>query len=135
MTCVVINSFLSSGTVSITDQTVSNSRADPLDTVAQYRLNSSGIAEKSNGLGAYSTIAGEWLVSGSAANFDARFTPTIGTLTSGPTGWNNLATSREFIVSQTVVGSKSCTGTLEIRNASTLAVLDTATIVLTAEVT
>ena len=123
------------GSVSITNQTISNSRADPLDCVAQYRLNTNGNAERSNGLGGYSNISGEWLVSGSASAFEARFTPTIGTLTSGPSGWNALSSNLEFIVSQTSVGTKSCTGSLEIGLLGTSTALDTATIELTAEVT
>lgn len=134
MSVLVISFVSSSARVKLTDQVISNTRPDPLTCNANYRLNLSGAAERSNAAGTYSTISGEWLLTGSASDYDCRFTPTSGTLTSGPTGWNNLATSREFKVTQTVVGDKTCIGTIEIRDASTLVVLATATIELTATV-
>lgn len=122
--------------VAISDQTISNTRADPLVCNANYRLNTSGITERSNAAGVYSTISGEWLVSGPSSAFEARFTPTIGTLSVSPgAGWLPLSSSIEYKVSRSGVGSKSCTGTLEIGLLGTSTALDTATIVLTAEVT
>ena len=121
-------------TVSITDQNIAASETDPADADARYLLNSNGKAQYSLNLAAYVDITGEWLLGGVNSDYEARFTPTIGTLTSGPTGWNVLSTSREWAVERTSSGSKSCTGTLEIRNATSLAVLDTATIVLSATV-
>ena len=97
-----------------------------------YRLNTSGIAEERDGA-SYSTLE-TWLSAGSSSGYECRATVTFGTLTSGTTGtWLALSTSREWYVEQGSVGTNTCEFTVEIRNATTLAVVDSAAITLEAD--
>jgi hypothetical protein len=80
---------------------------------------------------------GDWITPRSAAggNYEARWTNTSGTLSSGTAGtWEALSTTRQWAVSRVGVGSKTCTGTLEIRRTAGGAVLDSTNVTLTAEV-
>lgn len=100
--------------------------------VAGYRLNTSGIAEKLVRI-TYTTLE-TWLAFGSASNYECRATLDSGALTSGTTGsWLALSSSREWKVERGAAGNSSATITVEIRNASTLVVIDSATITLEAE--
>lgn len=73
---------------------------------------------------------------GVSADYDVRATETSGTVSSGTVGsWLNLATDQTWTKTRNTVGSSAVTLTVEIRDAATLAVLDTATVTLTAEVT
>lgn len=93
---------------------------------AGYDLLSTGIAQRSTSLAGTSSISGEWLVSGSASSYEVRATLNSGSLTSGTTGtWLNLGTSRGWAIAGTD-GDASLT--IEIRDASTLTVLDSANI-------
>ena len=78
----------------------------------------------------------EWLTGGTASDYECRFSPSSGSLSNGPAGWNSCSTSRTFDVrrTRTFSGSstKTCTGTLEIRRAADAVVLATATITLIA---
>lgn len=134
MTCLVVNPFISASGISVTDQTIAGSEFDPSDSEARYQLTSAGAANKYTETSGYVAISGEWLLGGSASDYECRFTPTIGTLTSGPTGWNALSSTREWTVARTSPGSKSCTGTIEIGLVGTSTAIDSATIVLSAEV-
>ncbi len=119
--------------IAITDQTVSATK--PVGTsTAGYRLNTSGIAEKLENL-SYTTLE-TWLVLGAAASYEARATLNSGTLTSGTTGsWLALSSSREWTVDDSVSDASpvEATITVEIRNAATLVVVDSAVIDLSAE--
>lgn len=80
---------------------------------------------------------GDWIAPRSAAggNYEARWTNTSGTLSSGTAGtWQALSTTRQWAVSQTGVGTKTCTGTLEVRHAVNLSVLGSKSVTLTAQV-
>ena len=131
---IFVNPFIIAGGVSVTDQNIAGSEVDPADSEARYQLTSAGVANKYTETTGYVAISGEWLLGGSASDYEARFTPTIGTLTSGPTGWNALSSTREWTVARTSVGSKSCTGTIEIGLLGTSTAIDSATIVLSATV-
>ena len=120
-------------TVNITDQSISDLRPSARAT-AGYRLNSSGIAESIVDV-TYTTLE-TWLLSGAASDYEVRVTLSLGTLSSGTTGtWQNLGTSRSW----TVVAGNSYPEiaeaeiVVEIRDATTLMILDTATITLYAE--
>lgn len=120
-------------TVNITDQFIQVTEPFVRAT-AGYRLNSSGIAEVLDDV-TYATLE-TWLLSGAASDCEVRVTLSSGTLSSGTTDtWQNLGTSRswtvvagnfypEFVEAEIVV---------EIRDAMTLTILDTATITLQAE--
>lgn len=117
--------------ISITGTSVADS-AGVGTAVAGFRLNTSGIAEKLVRI-TYTTLE-TWLAFGTAGNYECRATLDFGTLTSGTTGsWLALSSSREWKVEQGAPGITSATITVEIRNASTLVVLDSATITLEAE--
>lgn len=80
---------------------------------------------------------GNWMSGGGvASNYDIRVTPTFGTysLGSDSTGvWLNLGSSRAWNVMRATPGGKTCSATVEIREAAApFTVLDTATVVLTA---
>lgn len=118
---------------SIDDRTVEVIELEPDTATAIYRLSSDGSA--------YSSSSGTldlleiWLDSGTASGFEVRATVTSGTLSSGTTGsWQVLSTDRSWTVTRSAVGVKSATMTVEIRNATTLAVLDSASITLQATV-
>lgn len=120
-------------TVSIADQAIYAERAAGTAT-AGYRLNSSGIAESQVNTG-YSTLE-TWLLSGSASAYEVRATLSSGTLSSGTTGtWENLGTSRSWTVADSTLDPYMSEAVIvvEIRDATTLLVLDTATITLQAE--
>ena len=95
-----------------------------------YRLDSSGVVKRGRG-GAYTTLE-TWLLSGAASGYDAYVTVTVGALDAGTTGaWVNLGTTRDWTLTAYNSGdSLLCTFTVQIRNASSLVVLDTATIEL-----
>lgn len=89
--------------------------------------------------GAYSSVgnsasaSGTWLLTGAAGDYDIRFTYTgdsIG-LTSGT--WYNLGTSRVASLSQTVEGTKSASGTIDIRKTSSGVIQDSCTFSISAE--
>ncbi len=120
-------------TVNITDQSIQVTNPSTRAT-AGYRLNYSGIAESLDDV-TYATLE-TWLLSGAASDYEVRVTLSSGTLSSGTTGtWQNLGTSRSWTV---VAGNyypefAEAEIVVEIRNATTLTILDTATINLQAE--
>lgn len=118
--------------ITLSDQTVLDSVPSGGAT-AGYRLNSTGIAELLTG--ASYTTAETWLAGGASSGYECRATITFGSLTSGTTGsWLSISSPREWYVSRISSGSSQCTFTLEIRNASTLVVVASATIDLTAQI-
>jgi len=120
-------------TVNITDQSINVTRSSAPST-AGYRLNSSGIAESLSNL-AYTTLE-TWLLSGAASDYEVRVTLSSGTLSSGTTGtWQNLGTSRSWTVVDSTFDAVFAEAEIvvEIRDATTLMILDTATITLQAE--
>lgn len=75
-----------------------------------------------------------WLSSGAASGYDIRATATSGTFSSGTTGtWLNLATTRAWTRGAIAGTFQSVTALFEIRNASTLIVLASASITLEAD--
>ena len=121
---------------SITNQTATTEVTDPADATAGYKLQSSGQAQKTNLGGTYEDITGEWETSGLPGSlYECRATVTAGSLTTGSTGsWDSLGSDNTWTKDQTVVGNSTCTFTLEIRDAATGTVLDTASITLDATV-
>lgn len=108
--------------------------------VASYSLQSGGDAvgteSLGDGLGGVTTynLSPEWLLTGVNSDYESRATIITGTLSGGTTGvWQVLSTTRTWSKSRTTIGYDECTFTLEIRDAVTLTVLDTATIVLEVE--
>lgn len=121
--------------INIADQAIY--RVSATATTAGYRVNTSGISEKREGA-TYTTLE-TWLTSGyTASNYEVRATLLSGdALTSGTVGsWLALSSSREW--RQQVPGGSSgivwsSNLLIEIRNATTGVVVDTANVSLTSE--
>jgi hypothetical protein len=124
------NTYLQSAgpAVSITDQYIS--KAGHGSATASYVIASDGKVKNQAG-----TILESWLLSGSASSFEVRATVTSGTLTSGTTGsWLACSSDRTWSITNSAANNStvSVVMTVEIRNASTLVVADSATITLEA---
>lgn len=121
----------SNASVAISNQSADNySKAGIGGTaVARYQLNLNGAAYRTNVGGTLVSISGEWLTSGSASLFDvyATWSGSGGTVTGTTGSWLNLATTREWTLSATN-NYQTRNLAIEIRLASSGAVLDTATI-------
>lgn len=103
---------------------------------ATFTLASSGAASGATSPGGTGggTYSGEWMVVGPASGYEARFTILSGALSAGTAGsWLNLGTTRAWSVSRATIDNSLCQGTVEIRDATTLVVLATATITLEAD--
>lgn len=103
---------------------------------AQVRLENTGIACKfetdSIGNENRTDFGGEWLLSGTAGQFEVFATVLSGTLDFGTAGsWLNLGTTRDWGVTWAAVGSKTATVQLQIRRVSDAVVQATATQTLT----
>lgn len=100
---------------------------------AGYELNADGIAYEGVN-GSYSAISGEWLLAGSASDFEVRATLNSGTTPSGTLGsWVALSTTRTWELSAPSGQVRSCELTVEIRRASDSTVVATATITIDAD--
>lgn len=120
--------------VSITDQNFTDTQS-PGPAECQYSLFATGIAYRTTLGGGAVAISGEWLVGGSASAFETRATINSGTLTSGTTGsWLGLGTNRVWVKEKVGAGSATVNLTIEIRRASDGVVLDSATIIMTGDV-
>jgi hypothetical protein len=121
------------GTVAISNQLVSI--YDASSAVAGYRLDSDGSMYRTIGSGTYTAFGGEWLLSGAASAYEARATLVSGTSPAGSalSSWLVLSSDRTWTLTTAATGYKTCELTIEIRNATTEAVLDTASVVLESE--
>lgn len=119
--------------VNLVGGTVNDARVSPADASASYSVNSNGTETSSP-----AAISNTWLLIGAASDYEVRATLNSGTLSSGTTGvWLDCATSRTWTVTRTTdaAGITSANLTIEIRRKSDGVVLDSATVVLEAEVT
>ena len=133
--------------VSLQGKTVNANGATPTNVTAGFRLGADGKVYRARtqvGGGAYEEVSAgsnEWLDphDGVAADaYECQATVTAGALTSGTAGsWLALTSDREWEVTRTndVLGTDTCTFTLEIRRIGTTVVLNSASITLNAEVT
>jgi hypothetical protein len=127
------------GSVILTDLTVSASAASPSNASAAISLGTDG--QMSRTINASSVdIPGQWWnvapQAGVGSLYEARFTETSGTVSSGTTGsYLAISTIRSWSVTRSTLGTKTCTGTLEIRRIGTATVLAAATITMSAEQT
>lgn len=120
--------------VAISDADVADSTTSPTNASATYRLTNAGVVSKTT-VADGTTALGNWIAPTSAAgaNYEVRATELSGSVTSGTIGsWEALDTTRTWTLTRTAVGTANCTLTIEIRLASSGAVLDTATITLEA---
>lgn len=109
----------------------------PADSLAQVTLFSSGSYDLTAQTGGSGGGSGTWLTGpNAAADYEARFTLLSGTLAGGSSAvgtWLGLGSSRSWAVSITTVGFTEASGELEIRSASTMTVLATASVYLAAD--
>lgn len=79
------------------------------------------------------SYSGEWMLTGSVGDYEARATVTSGSLSSGTSGsWLALSTSQSWTRIRALNGVSTCIFTLEIRRTSDNTVLDTSEITLEA---
>lgn len=107
----------------------------PSNANAGFRVNSDGTLDGTAATNLnWALDDGTWLIAGANSDYEVQFTkqsgpdPDSGTLTT----WQGLGTSRSISYTQTGIGNKTGVFTVKIRHASTLAVLDTGTVSLTA---
>lgn len=101
---------------------------------AGVRISNDGVLRRILNASVDAPWAGEWLLGGSAADYDVRWTTTSGSLSTGSNGvWENAGTTRTWTRTRGVAGSIKCTGTLEIRPAGGGATLASANISLEAD--
>lgn len=124
----------SSDTISITNTTATDITTSPSDATAGYRLDSDGKVYRIEG--ASTVVYEDWVVpNGNAGNYESRVTVVSGALTTGNANiWEALSIDRTWTVSETGIGTRTCTFDVEIRDAATLVVKDTAQITITATV-
>lgn len=98
---------------------------------ASFTLNSGGTYSS---VGSLFAPSGTWQTgTGTGSSYDARMTVSSGSFTSGTTGsWISLSSNRTWSLSTT--GAASVTGTLEIRDAATTAVLTSSSFYMDASV-
>lgn len=123
-------------TVVLNDSTYTSLAISPDDSTIRLHISSDGnvYTQENNG---GNNLAYQWRLGGASADYDIFATLNSGALTEGTTGsWLNLGTTRAWAVTRTsnLNGQDDAVITLQIRNASTLAVLETATITLSAAV-
>lgn len=100
---------------------------------AQYQIKSDGTLWFTSGNNTL-VQSSDWLDFGASSSYEVRATLTSGTLDSGTTGsWLSLSTTQTWSISQGIVGVNTAAITIEIRNATTGVVVDTAYITLYAE--
>jgi hypothetical protein len=122
---ILSSSAAPSGSVSITNQNYSRTGNSTTTVSEKYKLVNDGTVQK---VGA--TLE-TWLVSGTVADFEAMVTVQSGALASGTTGsWLALSSTRTWTVSASPGNTSTCTFLVQIRDAATQTVLDSATITI-----
>lgn len=108
-------------------------------TTATLQLDADGDIMKSNAQGTAVTVdIGDWIapVSAAGGNYECRATILSGTLSGGTTGtWQALSSDRFWFVTQSVIGTKVCSFTLEIREVANPSNIVSSTVTLTADMT
>lgn len=131
--------------VNLTAQSARSWGYDNTQGICEFKLGSDGVAYIADEIGVLNPIAGEWLISGTASDYEVRATQNLTTgvppgAVSGTFGtWQSLGTDRSWFVEVTNPGIGTLNAqlfmTIEIRDASTLTVLATAAITLWASST
>lgn len=125
--------------VTLSNRTVTDDETSPANAMAGFRLGTDGkiyVAQQSGNSNYAEVVGAEWLDPKDAAeadNYEAFWTTTSGTLSSGTAGsWVGLETDQTWTRDRNVdtPGTTTCIGTLEIRRKGTSSSLATATITL-----
>ena len=106
---------------------------DPADALTRFTLNNTGAASVlANGI---TTTEYYWVTGGAPASYEARAVATTGSVSSGTVGsWLPLSANVAWAVERTVIGTKTCTLTVDIGLLGTATALKTASITLSATV-
>jgi hypothetical protein len=116
-------------TVSINDQSVSDITISPTTAIAAYSINSDGTVRDHDG-----ALLETWLLTGAASSFEVRATLSSGSTPGGTLGtWLACSTTREWTITGSSPVPVSCVLLIEIRNASTMVTLDSASVTMTAQ--
>lgn len=120
----------------LTDRTINDFATSPANAAAGIKIDSDGGVYRLNG--STYTFVETWLTGGgTAADYESRWTSTSGTLSSGVEAtWQSCSVDTGYNRNNNLdaLSTETCTGTLEIRSASSGTVLATATITLNANV-
>lgn len=117
------------GTVFLQGESYSHMVFHPANASCDYSLTTAG---QVNGTGALSY---DWLIGGSASDYEVRADIVSGSLSSGTTGsWLPLSSSRFWNLTRTVIGSINCQMTVRIRHAVSTVELASCSVLLTATV-
>lgn len=116
--------------VNIFDASAFDEQLSPATATAYYGLGSSGTGEYYS----FGVVNWTWLLLGVNSDYQVRATLVSGTAPSGSaTGsWLTLNTSRNWSLTKSGVGTRTCTLTIEIRRVVDSVVIDTATVDITA---
>lgn len=120
----ITSGMASAAVVSFTTGAVSDFQLDPGSAGAEVTFTNTGTYV---GTGNIQGFSGNWITPTSAAGsaYDIRMTRNSGATPTGSTTgiWLSLGTTRTWTISQGGIGTTASNVTVEIRNASTLAVL------------
>ena len=121
--------------VSIGDEIIVDVTVAPTNASAGYSLTSAGVINEITVSGGTVSL-GNWITPTvfAGAAYEVRATEVSGTVSTGTVGsWLALSSTRTWTRARVVAGSDSVVLTIEIRLAASGAVLDSATVTLTAE--
>lgn len=120
----ITSGMASAAVVSFTTGAVSDFQLSPGTSNAEVTFTNTGTY---TGTGNIQGFSGNWITPTSAAGsaYDIRLTVNSGSTPSGsaPNIWLSLGTTRSWNITQSGIGTTASNVTVEIRNASTLAVL------------
>ena len=120
----ITSGMASAAVVSFTVGPVSDFQLSPGSAAAEVTFTNTGTY---TGTGNVQGFSGNWIAPTSAAGsaYDIRMTVNTGSTPTGSTTgiWLSLGTTRTWTISQSGIGTTASNVTVEIRNASTLAVL------------
>lgn len=125
------------GRVNIADDAAVDVRLAPTNAVAEYAVQADGSIRIYTGSGGYRYPAGQWRLAGAAADYEVIFTPVTGdppNVGSALNVWHGCDENPyiRLLNSDDFESEKSGTVFVQLRDAVTLAILDSATITLTA---
>lgn len=129
---------LAADRVNIIGAALSDISVSPTNAEVGYQVTPAGVGEQDyEGVGNPYVGFNTWLISGAGADYDIRCTVNSGDTPSGSATatWLNLASARAWTLTDTSVlgGAKTNNLTIEIRDATTLVVLDSAIVTMSAD--
>ena len=119
--------------VRVTGGSFTDTAATPFNPSIQYALSNAGV-ESYAGANLGGATVGNWITPTSAAGaaYEVRATLVSGSSPGGLNTWLSLGSAQSWTLSTASVGTVTCQLTIEIRSASSLAVVATGTVTLTA---